>query len=502
MKRSLMIIVFISVISLMFTHCNNGENTKATVTTTSKITEIPVSTASKEAQEAFKEALQSLDMNDRKKARLLFTKAIEADPKFGLAYLFRANTSVTNKDYMDDIMMGKANVDSTSSWEKMLGDYMGTNLKGDRIAGMALAEKIASEYPDAARAQVQLGSAYDGSNQFDKGRAAYKKAIDLDSNYAGGYAALTGSYLFSDPKDLTKAEENAMKAVSLAPKSPGAQIALGDCYRAQNDLQKAQAAYSKAIELDPSSPEAYYKLGHANTFMAKYEDARKNYMDGGSHDETKSGAVTNTAYTYLYAGDPNRSISYIMEEAGKMDASGTSAKQVTDKLNYLNTAFAIAVHNNDANNLQKLVPMIKPLSEQLNKDLGNTTETRIFATADSLYMQSMIAMAMGKYDEAKAKLESMKTALGPIKDDRKLESYNYNMGLINMKEKKYTDAIGHFEKADPNPIYNKYMLAKANEAAGNKDKAMSFYKEVAAYNFNDVGNALIRNEVKMKVAIP
>ena len=42
----------------------------------------------------------------------------------------------------------------------------------------------------------------------------------------------------------------------------------------------------------------------------------------------------------------------------------------------------------------------------------------------------------------------------------------------------------------------------ANEAAGNKDKATALYKEVAAYNFNDVGNALVRNEVKKKLGTP
>ncbi len=71
-----------------------------------------------------------------------------------------------------------------------------------------------------------------------------------------------------------------------------------------------------------------------------------------------------------------------------------------------------------------------------------------------------------------------------------------------MKQKNYADAVSHFQKADPVPIYNKYMLAKANEAAGNKDKATSLYKEVAAYNFNDVGNALVRSEVKKKLGTP
>ena len=96
----------------------------------------------------------------------------------------------------------------------------------------------------------------------------------------------------------------------------------------------------------------------------------------------------------------------------------------------------------------------------------------------------------------------MKTTLQPVNDPTKLWRYEMAMGYINMKEKKYADAAGHFEKADPNDIYNKYLLAMSHEAAGNKDKAASLYKEIAAYNFNDVGNALIRNEVKKKVATP
>lgn len=74
--------------------------------------------------------------------------------------------------------------------------------------------------------------------------------------------------------------------------------------------------------------------------------------------------------------------------------------------------------------------------------------------------------------------------------------------MISMKQNNCADAMMHFEKSDPNNIYNKYWLGKANEAEGNKDKAASFFKEVAAYNFNDIGNALVRNEMKKKLAMP
>ena len=485
-------------IAFILPSCNNNSTEKTSETKSdSKITDIPATTSSADALASFKEGLALADLGDGLKARAAFNKAIELDPKFGMAYLMRANTSNTAKEFADDVAKGQANIDSASSWEKMYAEYMAANFKGDRNKGMEIIQKIAAEYPDAARAQVNLGNAYAGNNEFDKAREAYAKAIQMDPKWVGGYSSLTNSYLFNDPKDLKKAEENALKLVELAPKSAGAQITLGDCYRAQNDMQKAKDAYTKAVALDTNAPEGYYKLGHANTYLGNMDEARKNYADGGMHDVNKLGSIFNTANTWLYADDTKTAEKYLMDQfaaSASMDAS--------QKSGFLNTVAAIAIHNNDGATLKNVVPMMMPLSKQVSMDLGNTPETLAFEKADSLHWQAMIAIVDGKFDQAKSILEAMKTALDPIKDSRKLEGYEYDLGLLSMKQKNYADAVTHFEKTDPNAIYNKYMLAKANEAAGNKDKAMAEYKEVAAYNFNDIGNALVRSEVKKKVATP
>ncbi len=497
-------LVIVSV--LLLPSCNNSNSsTKSTETKTvsdTKITDIQPSSKSKDALATFQAGMASLDMGDVKDARASFTKAIEQDPQFGMAYLMRANTAASAKQFADDIGKGKTNLESASNWEKMYADFMATNLTADRNKGIEIVEKIAADYPDAARAQAYLGNAYQGNNQFDKSREAYSKAIQLNPAWVGGYNGLANSYLFNEPKDLQKAEENALKIVSIAPKSAGAQITLGDVYRAQNDFQKAKDAYAKAVQLNTGSPEAYYKLGHSNTYLGNLDEARKNYAAGGMQDVTKTGSILNTANTYLYAGDQKASIKYLMNEMAKMDASGPKEAIANDKNILLTTIAAIAVHTGDAATLKQVEPMIKATSEQVTKDLGNTAEMKAFAAADSLHWQAMIAMAQGKYDDAKVKEEAMKTVMDPLKDDRKLEGYYADMGMINMKEKKYADAISNFGKANPNAIYNKYLLAKANEASGNKDKAMSLYKEVSAYNFNDVGNALVRNEVKKRLATP
>ena len=491
LKAFLFLPVFIAV---CLSSCNNGDAGK----TDGKVTDIPVTTKSKEAMASFQEGLAAYDLNDIVKARAAFDKAIEQDAGLGIAYLYKANTSTSAKEFADDVNTGKTKLDSASNWEKMYGDYQSTNLSGDRNKGLEILQKIAAAYPDAARAQVDLGTGYSNNNQFDKARELFQKAVQLNPKWVGGYASLANSYMFNDPKDLKKAEENSLKIVELSPASPGAQIALGDCYRAQNDFAKAKDAYAKAVKLNPAAPEGYYKEGHANTYLGNYDEARKNYADAGRNDVSKTASVLNTAFSYLYQGNKDSAMNCLMNAAMKTDTSAAAkSKAANEKSNYLTTAAAIAVHYGDAASLKKLVPMIEPLSEQIGNEIG-TAESKIFAQADKLNWESQIAIADGKYDDAKAKAEAMKTALDPIKDDRKLEGYHSLMGLISMKQKKYADAITHFDKGDPNSIYNKYWQAMANEAAGNKDKAASLYKEVAAYNFNDIGNALVRAEVKKK----
>jgi tetratricopeptide (TPR) repeat protein len=403
---------------------------------------------------------------------------------------------------MDDLAMAKAHLDGASDWEKMYYDYENTFVTNDWNKRLEVAQKIVAAYPDAARAQVDLGNTYAGNNQTNDARTAYQKAIELDPKWTGGYNALSGSYIFNDPKDLKKGEENALKVVELSPKSSNAEVLLGDCYRAQNDMEKARTAYTKATELEPDVATAYYKKGHVNSFLGKYDEARQDYMEGAKHDEDNTGAMMNIAYTYLYAGDHQTAMKTFMDNAAKLDASGASKSKIAgEKLNYLGNCATVCLHNNDAAHLKEVVDMMQGPSDQLADDIGST-EAKLTEKGNMLYWQSLTAAAGGKLDDAKAKAEEIKTTLQPINDPTKLWNYEMAMGYISMKEKKYADAIGHFEKASPNDIYIKYCLAMANEAAGNKDKANSLYKEIAAYNFNDVGNALIRNEVKKKVSTP
>jgi tetratricopeptide (TPR) repeat protein len=143
--------------------------------------------------------------------------------------------------------------------------------------------------------------------------------------------------------------------------------------------------------------------------------------------------------------------------------------------------------------------MMQGPSDQLAQDVGSQEE-KLVQKANLLYWRALASAAQGKLDDAKVKAQEMKTTLAPINIPTKLQDYEMVLGYISMKEKKYADAISHFEKANPNSVYTKYWQAMANEAAGNKDKATELFKQVSTYNFNGVDYAVVRNEVKKKLA--
>jgi len=465
-----------------------------------KITDIPLTSQSDDAKSSVKKGLAAMDAGDGQAAKTFFSKAIEQDPKLAIAYVLRSGTNEKPKEFTDHMNAAKANLEGASNWEKWYYDYYSTFQTSDWNKRMEVTQQIANAYPDAPRAQLDLGNVYAGGNQLDKARACYEKAVTMDPKWAGGYTAMVNSCLFFEPKDFKKAEANALKVVELAPQSPGAEIALGDCYRAQMNLEKAREAYGKAVSLDPSVSEPYFKKGHANTFLGNYDEARQNYSEGGKHDESQISAITFCSYTYLYDGDFKSAMNYLTDNSAKLDASGESNDKVlVSKMTCLDNCANICMHSGDVAKLKETIAAMTPLSVEMGNQVG-TEEAKLNQKATIAYWESIAASMEGNYDAAKSKAEEIKSTLETVKDPYKLNTYEFAMGYMAMKQKNYGDASGHFGKIMQPSVYQKYWTAMAEEGAGNKDKAKAIYKDIADYNFNGIDYALIRKEVKTKMA--
>lgn len=463
--------------------------------------EIPVNTDSEEALQAFVSGLEALDLGNDEEARPFFDKALELDPNFVSAQMYRAFSSSSLKEWGENRTKLLSMRDKANEAEAIMMDRVEAGMEDDELKELELSKKLAEKYPKSARAQDELAGSYRNLDKTEEARAHFIKAIELNPDFILSISNLGDSYLFDSPRDFKKAEEYMAMVVEKRPGSSRAHISLGDCYRAQKDLEKALASYEKAAELDPKDEVAFSKAGHANSFLGNMDAARKNFQDARAVSEFGTNSYDFEALTYLYEDDAYEKALAFLEGASKSVADMNipeSNKTATIQNCNFNCAM-IAMHYGESEQLKQIVENMKPLSVKLGQDIGSNAAVKN-QQANMHYWDAMASAVDGNYEDAAAKAELIKTALESINDPQKLRPYHRVHGYVNYKLGNYDKALEHMAELSIDNVYDKYWMAKANQMAGNTDKAMELYNEIADYNFNFVGYALIRNEVKGIVA--
>ena len=100
----------------------------------------------------------------------------------------------------------------------------------------------------------ELGNVYFNAGSYDDAITAYRKAIELDKQFAWSYTNLALSYV--QKERLADAILLYQRGIELFSDEKDKAIAwnwLGNVYRRMNDYENAIAAYQRADELDPGN---------------------------------------------------------------------------------------------------------------------------------------------------------------------------------------------------------------------------------------------------------
>jgi TolB-like protein/thioredoxin-like negative regulator of GroEL len=113
----------------------------------------------------------------------------------------------------------------------------------------------------------------------------FRKAIELDPNYAAAYAAAAEAccklYDWSGKRDLQllhTAGEYARRAVELAPDFALAHVAQGHVHSLEKKPEEAARAFQQALQIDPLSFEAHYQYARARWVVGKPDEAAEHFM--------------------------------------------------------------------------------------------------------------------------------------------------------------------------------------------------------------------------------
>lgn len=139
----------------------------------------------------------------------------------------------------------------------------------------------------------------------------YKKAIDLDPNYALAYQGLALAYRsapaygsLSPQEAFPKSREAAQKALSIDPGLSTAYVSLASIKATYDwDFPGAEAEYKQAIRLVPNNSEAHYSYGNFLIAMGRTDEGLVELRNALQIDPISQNIQTNIGWAMYIAGD-------------------------------------------------------------------------------------------------------------------------------------------------------------------------------------------------------
>jgi Tfp pilus assembly protein PilF len=465
---------------------------------TSAVIGHPITTSSTAARMHFLEGVREADLGRFLDANVHFQAAVAADPNFAFAYLNAANTANSLTEFKTNFALAEQHAAGASEAEQLQIQMARKGFDNDLAGQLTLGQQLVAKFPASPRAWLALAGAQAGLNQNADARVSLSKALALAPRLYVAHATLGNNYIFGEPRDFTKALEQMQAGLALAPNEPNAHMFVGDAYRAQRNLAKARDEYSRGHELDPRDPILLVKLGHANTFLGNYAAARANYdsAEAVARPAQRAGFAPFRALVSVYSGDPAAGIDELNRLVLAVDGMGVT-DPTASKVGALTSVVTIAIHSGLRPAAEQALKQLEPLLLQQGDQAGNPAFRR-GQEATIAYLEGWLAAKSGDYTAAQKQADRINELLAPDANPRKLEPMHQLEGFIALYQKQYSQAAEHFRHGSPFDPYVKYQLALATEGAGDAAGARKLYREVADYNFNALGFALVRRDALQK----
>lgn len=461
---------------------------------------IPLTATSEEVEALLDEGHYLSDVGRVVEARGKFVAAADADPGCVQAHVYQAANALSFQEFQQ-ALDAAANAEGGNEGERKLVAIYQTFLTNDTEQGIALAEELVAMYPNSPRALTILAGLQAGNNEAEAARASYRRALDLDPEYAAALFGIAGNYLFAEPRDFEAAEQWADKAIAAYPDEAKAYELLGDVKRGQNDLEAALEAYNRASEVDPTLAVAHHKRGHINSFLGNIEEARAAYDRGveAAAVENKANYAVFKAFTRIHEGDMEAAIDELVMLAEQVPDMGTPEDQIKGSQTFaLNSAAQVALHAGMLDRAAELVEERNELAMAIAGDVGTEDAERLQKAACHQW-DGLLAAYRGDEEGAAAEAAEIETLLAEDDNPRKMEGAHFALGVAALENEDFAAAVEHLRQADyRNNIYVRYQLALAEEGAGNTEEAAELFNHVATFNFNSVGFALAGRAAKEK----
>lgn len=448
--------------------------------------QIPITTSSKEALQLFMQGRDKMANVQLTDAVTLFDQAIEKDPNFAMAYLFKAISSNNYNVTRENLQKAQEHSANVSPGEKLLIDYARASFDRNVMKEQECVDQLLDGYSDDKWAQQTAGQFYYGQSDYQKALTHFNETIKLDENFAPAYNMI--GYTQSMLNNLDEAEQAFKTYISMVPDNPNPYDSYAELLLKMGKYDESIAQYKKALNIDPKFVSSLLGIGNNYVFKGDYAAAREYYnkeYDQATTVPEKLSALYWNAVSYVHEGQTAQAIQEFSKER-KMAMDNNLTPNVIGS--YITSGFVLSHSGN--------------FKEGINHFSMAAKAAKSPSLTEAARDRAMIGVALGKsYNMAldNKLMEAMKEAtmakkiIDKQQNPNDIKNWNFAMAVIQMKSNNNEQALSYIKKADNESPLTWYYKAMIYEKMGNKDKSSKIYGKINKHNVNSLDLAMVRN---------
>lgn len=226
---------------------------------------------STELQEAINIAMQHFNSRNYQSAQEAFERVIEIDKTNVMAHFYLGYINYFNRNYekAEEYYLQALELDPQNA--DILDQLSKTYLQQFKYEeAVDILHKLA-EVQQTKETWLQIGDTYTKIEYYEDAAEAYRKAIELDKEYADAYKQL--GLMYYDQELYDKAITPLEEAVKRFPDDEELSKKLGSCYLRTGKLDSAIEQYKSLIAEQPENTRAYMNLANAYATLNNYQKA-------------------------------------------------------------------------------------------------------------------------------------------------------------------------------------------------------------------------------------
>jgi len=442
-----------------------------------------VTTHSAEAYRCYLLGIDRLHKMYDQEAASYFTRTIEYDSTFAMAYLWLAFIKRETAEAKKMILKAERYSTKVNQKERHYIRAMKAVLSRHYVQAIQELQNIVTRYPDEKEAFLWLGIIYGQRlQQPQQAIGALTKAIEIDPLYKFCYNLL--AYAYNEIGDADKAIWAINQYIALAPDEANPYDTRGDLYAYHGKIDQAIESYKKALEIKPDFSLSLDKLGYMHLFKTEYPEAESCFKKIASSSEkaTRSKGRLYLALIPLFQGRLEQALEILDDGIAADRMEQAEGWQNSDK--HLQKAWIYG----EKKNLTLALAEMERCMEIYRKAYPDRT------VYERHYYVQLLA-EQGDFKKAEAMAMVLKKDIEE-KDPTQMCFYWQAIGYLDLTKGNFAVAATHFEKAvKETPSFGVHFglgrayleIGRLDEAVANLQKALSLsrydsFSEYREYN--------------------